>query len=181
MESINLVIVGGAVSLVSALATIIVQHWLNMRRVRRQLREYPSRVIYDKQMQFSEKVLTLFDRLNGYITRIDVWLGESGEKAREEVEEAARESHYVGVFSQVIDEYYLYLPKSFLEEARNLLTLCWELGQVPTQEGAYNAIKALFSFENKVRELMGVDALSTELLRAFGAGKKERQRVIKEE
>jgi len=33
MESINLVIVGGAVSLVSALATIIVQHWLNLRKV----------------------------------------------------------------------------------------------------------------------------------------------------
>ena len=181
MESINLVIVGGAVSLVSALATIIVQHWLDLRKVRSQLREYPSRIIYDKQMQFFERMLSLFDRLNGYITRIDVWLGESGKKAREEVEEAAKDSYHVGVFSQVIDEYYLYLPKSFLEEARNLLTLCRELGQDPTKEGAYNAIRALFSFENKVREQMGVDALSAELLKAFGAGKKERQRVIKEE
>jgi len=181
MESINLVIVGGAVSMVSALLTIIMQHWLSLRKVRSHLRESPSRIIYDKQMQFFDQVLPLLDELNGYITTIDVWLGEKGEKAKIKVQEAIKNSDCVGKFSKILEDYYIYLPSGLLREARNLLSLCWELMREPKTDITYNSINVLFSLENSIRKLMGIDALSSELLKAFGAGKKERQRLIKEE
>ena len=132
-------------------------------------------------MQFFDQVVPLFDELNGYITTIDVWLGEKGEKARIKVKEAIKNSDCVGKFSKILDDYYIYLPSGLLREARNLLSLCWELMREPTTNITYDSIQVLFSLENNIRKLMGIDALSTELLKAFGAGKKERQRVIKEE
>ena len=181
MESISLVIIGSCISLVSALSTIVVKHWLDLLKVRSQLREYPSRIIYDKQIQFIEKIIPLLDRLNGYITEIDVWLGEEGEDARVRIQEAVNNSDSVGSFSDILDDYYIYLPSGLLAEARNLRSLCWELMQKPTTDITYKAINALFGFENSMRKLVGIDSLSADLLKAFGTGKKERQRVIKEE
>lgn len=177
MELILPVIVGSAVGGFLTLSGVIIQHCFELRKLTLQLREYPSHIIYDKQMEFIKKVLPLFWKLNGYITRIDVWLGESGQKACAEVEEAANNNACVGEFFQVLDEYYLYLPKSFLEEAHNLLSLCWELGRSPTPDGAYHSIKTLFSFENSVRKLMGVDALSAELLKSFGTGQNQNKQL----
>ena len=105
----------------------------------------------------------------------------SGDERDWTVGGAIKNSECVGKFSKILDDYYIYLPSGLLREARNLLSLCWELMREPTTDITYDSIHVLFSFENSIRKLMGIDALSAELLKAFGAGKKERQRVIKEE
>lgn len=181
MVSILPVIIGSAVGGILTLAGVIIQHCFEIRKLTLQLKEYPSHIIYDKQMQFFNQVVPLFDELNGYITTIDVWLGEKGEKARIKVQEAIKNSDCVGKFSKILDDYYIYLPSGLLREARNLLSLCWELMRKPTTDITYDSIHVLFSFENSIRKLMGIDALSADLLKAFGADKKERQRLLKEE
>jgi hypothetical protein len=58
--------------------------------------------LHDKQIEFLDALSLLFDQINGYITTIDVWLGEKGDKAKAEVEKARQNTRcnveWKGVF-----------------------------------------------------------------------------------
>jgi len=169
MESpLKLLLIGSLISLISAIIGIILQYVLNMRRMLHESKLHPSHILYDKQIEFLDALSPLFDELNGYITRIDVWLWEKGEKAKAEVEQAVKNTSCLGNLQQLIQRYYLYLPSELLDRLNRLESECWSLSNRPDLDKTYTCINLLFETQNAVREFLGVDKLSQDLMKAIG-------------
>ena len=162
------IVFGGAISLASTLSVIFVQDALLVRRLIAERRQHPFRVVYDKQIAFFDELAPLLDEVNGYITRVDVWLGEASPNAPREVEKAAEANQSVGKPYDLLQRYYMYLPRDLLEEANGLAGECMLLSGAPTMEKTHSSTERLFAVQNSIRAFVGVDRLSKDFLKAFG-------------
>jgi len=163
-----LLVVGGLLTFLSAIGGFALNHWLDMRKAVMQSKQYPARVVYDKQIEFFDLVGPILLRLNDYITTIDAWLGETSEDAKLELQKAQHNSMCLTRLMGLLDRYYVYLPKGLVEEAKELHTECFVLSSSAKMERTQDCITRLVRFQNRIREYVGIDALSDELLRAFG-------------
>jgi hypothetical protein len=173
---VALILIGGAVSLISTLSTIVLSHWLEGRQLDRQVKRHPARVVYNKQTGFIDNTLPVLDRINGYITQIDVWLGETGPAANKKVAEAARSNKAVAELHDVLQRFYVYLPSELVEGTNALFAECLLLGSKPTHARVSKCYDALFSFQNSLRRSVGSEELSIELMRALGSRRRTRRR-----
>ena len=128
---IELVLVGGAISLVSTLAGVALQNWFDLLRARRLTRQYPTQVLFNKQTEFYDKLARLLPEINGYITTIDVWLGETSADAGKRVRHYAQEAESVWQLHELIEQYFMYLPNQIVEAANKLSTECISLSKKP--------------------------------------------------
>jgi len=168
MSSLTAILVGGAISITSAAVGILLQHFLSIRKLIHESRIHPSRVLYDKQIEFFDAVAPLFDQINGYITMIDVWLGEMPEKDKAEVKKAASNTACVSELDRLLQKYEMYLPSELLCKLNNLKWDCWSLSSKPDLDVTFRSINLLFEIQNLCREFLGVDKLSQDLMRAIG-------------
>jgi hypothetical protein len=165
---VSALIIGGLISLISAMIGIVLQHFLHMRRMLHESKTYPSRVLYDKQIEFLDALPPLLDQINSYITTIDVWLGEKSKKAKAEVEKAVKNTSCLWELEQLLQRYYMYLPSELLDRLKALNGECWSLSTRPDLDKTYRCINLLFETQNAVREYLGVDRLSQDLMKAMG-------------
>lgn len=170
-SKIALLLIGGLISLISALSGIILQHILAMRKLVTETRQHPFRVVYDKQTEFFDALAPILLELNSYITAIDVWLGETSRDAPAKVEKAAQNNQAVTKFDDLLQRYYMYLPEKLLEEANQLHSECMFLSSKPNSDKTYECINLLFSFQNSIRQFVGVEKLSEDFLKAFSPQK----------
>ena len=173
-DSVILIIVGGALTLVSSLATTILQHWLSLRKEEHETRRYPREVLFKKQTEFFDRVTPILQRVNEYITTIDVWLGGASPDAEQKVQEAAKKTGVVWEFHELMERFSMYLPDKMLLAGNALLGRCLQLSRLPTMKTAECCIRLLISFQNIIRECVGVDKLSEDLFKAFGVKQPER-------
>ena len=169
-------IIGGAISFVSAMGAIVLQHILSLRRMRYESKLHPSCVLYDKQIEFLDALPPVLDELNGYITTLDVLLGEKGEKVRAELQKAQANTTGITHLDGLIDQYHMYLPSELLLRVKKLSEECWWLEIHPDTEKTYNCINLLFETQNAIRRFVGVDKLSQDLMRAVGTKPSEMSR-----
>jgi len=169
-SSLTLVFVGGAISLVSTLATLLVSHWLELKRLSAQVKQYPTQVIYEKQTEFFDKAVAVLDEVNGYISQIDVWLAERGDTTKEQLRHAAANNEALTRLHELVGRYYMYLPEKLLRQADELFFECLRLGAAPSERQAHKCLDFLFSLQNTIREVVGIDAVSRDLLKAFSSG-----------
>jgi len=167
------IVIGAIVSLVSVVVTAILTHILDMRKLRINMKNYPSKVLYDKQTEFFDKLIPVLDRLNGYIAFIDVWLGENSDDAPEKVRQGAKENQCVGELNELIEKYHFYVPKDLLDEANELWARCIDLSSYQNTENTNKCINLFFKFQNSIRKFVGVEELSSDLLKAFGTKKEK--------
>ncbi len=160
-------LIGGLISLVTTLAVVIIQHRLAMQKMVIERRHHPFRVVYDKQIEFFDALAPILLDLNSYISTIDVWLGETSTNAKEKVKEAAENNQTLTKFYDLLQGYYMYLPEKLLEEANHLNSECMHLSSNPNTNKTLECIDLLFSFQNTIRESVGVEKLSEDFLRAF--------------
>jgi hypothetical protein len=168
MSSLTAVVVGGTISLVAAVIGILLQHFLSIRKLIHESRIHPSQVLYNKQIEFIDAMWPLFDQINGYITALDVWLGEHGEKAKREVEKAAKNTSFISEMDRLLNRYEMYIPSGLLGKLNDLKLKCWSLSSNPDPNVTFRAINLLFEIQNLVREFIGVDKLSLDLMKAIG-------------
>lgn len=169
MESpLSALIIGGLISLVSTMFTLVVQHFFHMRSMLHESKIYPSRVLYDKQIAFLDALPQLLDQINGYITTIDVWLAEKGEEAKVKVEKAVKNTSCLWELNQLLQRYYIYLPSELLDRLNTLSEECWFLSIKPDLDKTSRCIDLLFETQNAVREFLGADRLSRDLMKAMG-------------
>ncbi len=166
VQQVTLVIVGGAISLASAVAGILLKYWLDILQSKSKMREYPAHVLYDKQTAFYDELAKLLPKINSYITEIDVWLGE--DDARDHVAEAADKNQAITKLDSLLGKYYMYLPKRILSQAKVLFVECLFLRNSQTFERVKKCLDLLFDFENTVRTYIGIDTISRDLMKAFG-------------
>ena len=179
MESpLPLLLAGGLISLISAATGIWLQHFLNMRKMVHEAKLHPSRVLYDKQIEFLDSFSPLFDEINGYVTSIDVWLAERTETATVKVEEAMRNTSCLAEMDKLLHQYYLYIPSELLDKINTLSSTCWILSNAPDLDKTYQSINLLFETENAVREFVGVDKLSQDLMKAMGRKTPRKQKKV---
>ncbi len=168
-SSIILVLIGGLISLVSTTTGIFIKYWFDKKKLESQIKLHPMQVLYNKQTEFFDKLAPLLLEINSYITTIDVWLGVTTEDAKKRVQKAASNTSSLAKFDNLLQQYYMYLPEKLIKDADELHSQCMELSIIPNTNLTYNCVNKLFSFQNSIRENVGIDKLSTDLLRAFGS------------
>lgn len=161
------ILIGGLISLVSVLAGIYLQHILSMKKLIAETRQYPFQVVYNKQTEFFNELALILPDLNSYITAIDVWLGEKTSDAPMKVKQLAGNDQAVSRFYELIQKYFMYLPGRLLEEANHLHSECMILSSRPDMNKTYECINLLFSFQNLIREFVGIEKLSKDFMKAF--------------
>jgi len=177
VSAFTLVLVGGLISLVSTVSGIFISHWLEAKRESRQVKRYPTEVLYNKQTEFFDKVVTILDEVNGYITEIDVWLGEKGEEANERLTKAVDRNIPIGRLHDLLQQYYIYLPEKLVDDIDTLFFESLNLRNTPTHKQVQKCFDLLFALQNRIREVVGTDSLSRDLLQAFstaGSSKKDK-------
>jgi len=175
-SSIKFVLIGGLISLVSTHTGIFIKYWLDKKKLESQIKNHPIQVLYNKQTEFFDKLAPLLLEINSYITTVDVWVGKTTDNAQKRVQNAASNNSSVTKFDDLLQQYYMYLPEKLLYEANELHSQCMFLGNSPSQKLAYDSINKLFSFQNTIREFVGIDKLSCDLLKAFGSQKEKDQK-----
>ena len=168
MESVVLVLIGGLVSMISAAVTVLLQHRWERQKLDIQSRQHFTQIVYAKQTEFFDKVYPILGKINSYITAIIVWLEEKGENDKSKSNRTTTRIRPVMDLYQLIEQYYVYLPKGLLEAANELVSLCMSLNASPDMKGADECMESWFSFQNVMREFAGIDKLSTDLMKAFG-------------
>jgi len=168
MSTIIALILGGLISLISAVVGIVLQHLLSIRKMVHESKVHPSRVLYDKQVEFLDALAPLFDRINGYITTIDVWLAEDDDQTKAELKKALRNSECFTELEQLLQKYNFYIPSELLDKLNTLRREYWLLSNHPDLNKTSHAINLLFETQNFVREFVGVDKLSQDLMKALG-------------
>lgn len=174
-SSIKLVLIGGLVSLLSTLAGMILQHWLEKQKITIQARQHLTQIVYAKQTEFFDKLSPILAEINGYITTIGVWLAEKDKEAKEKVKQAANKNGRVAEFHDLLEQYYMYLPKELLEEANELFVECMFLGNSPSENRAHDCMEKLLGFQNLIREVIGIDRLSTDLMKVLASNGKNNE------
>jgi hypothetical protein len=177
-NSVKLVLIGGLISLVSTLAGIALEHWFYLLKQKRETRTYPAEVLFNKQTEFYDKAAHILPEINGYITTVDVWLFEKSPDAKRKAQDAAKKTGPIWEFNELMEGFSMYLPEKILLAGNELFAECTFLSNSPTLERTSRCIDLLFSFQNTIRECVGVDKISDDLIKAFGAH--ERKRLVTE-
>ena len=167
-NSVVLVLVGGFVSLVSALAGIAFQHHLEMRKVRVQFKQHPMSVVYNKQTEFLERLAPVLLDINSYITEVGAWLAEQSPRGIKRATDAAAKNECLSKLDDLIQHYYAFLPEKLIRQSHELFSECLLLSSSPASDQADKCINVLFEFQNKIREFVGIDQLSRDFLQIFG-------------
>lgn len=107
-----------------------------------------------------------------YITTLNVWLGESGEKAQANIKINSEKTNKFWPLKELMDAYYIYLPKRVIESINKLFFECALLSNNPTIEKTDNATKTLHLLGNALRTCVGIDTISDDLFEAFSNSKK---------
>jgi len=162
-------ILGGLISLISVVVSIVLQHILSIRKMVHESKVYPSHVLYDKQIEFFDALAPLFGQINGYITAIDVWLTEKNNKAKNELKKAAQNNECLAELDQLLEKYNLYLPSEPLKKLTALESELWLLSINPNLDKASHTLNLLFETQNFIREFVGVNKLSQDLMKVIGS------------
>jgi hypothetical protein len=169
-------LIGSLISLISTVTGITLKHWLDNRRMKIALKEYPIRVLYDKQTEFLDKLSPLLSEINGYLSKIDVWLNEKSPEAKQKVKESAEANKPLGDMHQLIEQYFMYLPEKVIKEGEELFTHSLELTISQSSEKVWECFDILFKFQNIIRDFVGVENLSKDLLKSFGKQKRQQDK-----
>jgi len=170
-------IIGALISFIATTGGIVLQHYLSLGKQKAETRQNASRLLYVKQIEFYDKLLAAIPVINEYITTVNVWLGESGEKAQNNVKVNAAKTDKFWPLQELMDAYYIYLPKSVLESTNELLTKCFLIANKPTIKKTDNATEALHSLINVLRTCVGIDRISSDLFKAFASTQKSANQV----
>ncbi|MFB3896948.1 MAG: hypothetical protein ACE14V_11670 [bacterium] len=118
--------------------------------------------------------------MNGFITTIDVWLQENTPEAKENVNSSSQRTKSLWEFQELLDRYSIYLPENIIRAGREFFVECLSLSNLPSKQKAEQCINLLFSFQNTIRDCVGADRISTELLKSFGTKQINRQETKKD-
>ena len=63
-EPLKLVLIGGAVSLISTLAGAAFQNWFELIKQTRETRRYPTQILFNKQVEFYDKIAKFIPKVH---------------------------------------------------------------------------------------------------------------------
>jgi hypothetical protein len=179
-QSINLVLVGGALSLFSGLVGYSFQYLLSALDKKRVVRQYPAQIVFNKQVEYIEKVSPHFQELVNYVRLIkeipDFFVvGETTYfEAYKVVSEQMGENKSPRTLKTLTDEYYFFLPENVIQLVAEIETMHIAFINRPLGKNDIEGfIKNFIAFQNALRSMMGVETISKELYDAFNNKEKE--------
>jgi hypothetical protein len=176
-NQVTLLLIGGLISLVSTLAATTLQHWFDLQKKDRETRQHLTQILYSKQTRFYDKAAQILSALNGYITTVNVLLGETGQDPkRMAAASAQRVQRAASDLNDLMESYWMYLPAEVLKAGNALFMACVFLSRSPKVEQTDTCMNALLSLQNTIRLCTGVDKISSDLLRALGTQAREKDR-----
>jgi len=151
----------------------VLQYVLELRKRRAQLKDYPSRILYDRQLQFIDAAAPVLVEVNTYLNRVQAWLGVGT------MDRAQQEADYNDCIAKLfglIETHQNYLPAELLMAVEELTKHCMLLQTVGglTLEQVDRARDQAFTLQNKIRRFVGIDAVSAELIRALDESRPRR-------
>jgi hypothetical protein len=171
ISPLTLLLVGGLVSLVSTISGIVVTHWLEVRREAKKVKQHPTEVVYNKQTEFFDKIVIILDQINGYLTEIDVWLEEDSDKPQKRLKQVVAHNEPLTLLTELLEKYYIYLPNKIVDDTNTLFLECIKLLSHTSHGQVEKCFNLLFNLQNIIREVIGTDALSHDLFKAFGSSR----------
>ena len=132
--------------------------------------EHPSQIVYNKQIEFFDRVAPLLFELNNYvgdITSIQVF-DKNDDNYEKLLKRTAGDNQAVKDFYELVESYYVYLPQELLVKAAGVRESCFVLeGGYMNEKHTATALGCLVSFQDSVREFIGIDKLSEDLFKAL--------------
>ena len=171
-HELMLVFAGGVVSLVTYSVSLLIQHFTEVRKLTQQLRQHPTTIVYDKQKEFVEKFSPIFRMLSKDITSIGFHSIEGSPNPAINVGNLMGKNSSLEKFSNLIDEYYPFLSSHILSKANDLFLECGKLRSASSFDKVDSCLCTLNQFLNALRNSIGVDDISKELLNAFNIKKR---------
>ena len=114
--------------------------------------EYRGTVLFDKQVEFFEKLMPVLHEVNCYVTTLDVWCGDKGKDARQAFKKALKRNGCVKALQELLDQYYIYVPEALSNEVSQLHLQSSKLENSSTQEATAACTELLFGVQNSIRK-----------------------------
>ncbi len=171
-EQILLLVVGSIITLVTTLIILAVKR-------RHETRRYPTEVLFNKQTEY-------YDRIAQALPAVGAFAESVGDRAIplaewDSAKVANDRNRPVVELHELTERYSMYLPEKVLRaewalffECRRL-SVCTAPSRAQSADDASHCTDLLYSFQNAVRESVGADKISEDLLKAFGAEKETRR------
>ena len=176
-NSIKLVLVTGLITFASTAGGYFLQYIIDRLKKKDELRRYPAEVLFNKQTEFYDKVVNIFPEIYSYIMTIIQWLSETStsQNAKLKAQEASKETNPIWKFKHLNDAYLIYLPEKILFSGNDLINEFISLSESLTGEKTLHCLDLFFSYQKTIRQCVGVDKISEDLLRAFGTHAREKE------
>lgn len=136
-----------------------------------QLRHQQAQLLYAKQVEFCENAVSALKQLNSYVSSVAAAMTAPDTSAAVPNVLGTQFGDGTGpvdAFYDLVNQYYLYLPRTLLDECLKLWAECVELSLRCSTSQVANTMQQLFAVQNAVREVIGVGPLSAELSKALG-------------
>ena len=114
--------------------------------------EYRAMVIFDKQVEFFEKLMPVLHEVNCYVTTLDVWCGDKGKDTGQAFKKALKKSDCVKALQELLDQYYIYVPEALSNEISQLHLQSIKLENSSTQEAIAACAELLFGLQDNIRK-----------------------------
>jgi len=166
--SIIQVLIVGILPFIGAILGFLFSYWIEKSKTKALVKEYPTKIVYDKQTEFFDQLPPLFDNMDGYITSIKAYLNEGKvTDYQKDLEKSKPNTESIDKLIKLIHEYYFYLPAELYHELGTLINLCFKVREIPDIKFAKEANDKLFHLKNKIRKYIGTEKISEDLLKAF--------------
>ena len=114
--------------------------------------DHRAMVLFDKQVEFFDKLMPVLHNVNCYITTLEVWSGETGKTAGKQLKNTLKKDACFKALQELLDQYYIYIPEDVSSKADQLQLHCLMLQNTQLQDATAGCIDLLFGLQNDIRK-----------------------------
>lgn len=114
--------------------------------------DYRSIRLFDKQIEFFDKLMPVLHEVNCYITTLDVWSGETGKAAGKQLRKALKKDACLRALQEILEQYYVYIPEDLSSELNQLHLRCMMLANSQADDATVACADLLLGLQNNIRE-----------------------------
>ncbi len=116
------------------------------------IRDFKSIVLFDKQIEFFDKLMPVLHAVNCYVTKLEVWSGEAGKAAGKQLKRALKKKACFKALQELFDQYYVYIPEDLSNQVDQLYFRGLELANNPREQEVKSCLELLFCLRDNIRK-----------------------------
>lgn len=165
-------ILAAVISLTSVIITIIIQHFLEINKIKHQLKNYPTTIIYNKQLDFFDKISQeMIGILIDVTTRIEInkdkdnYITKNMQALRDKLLLHTDNIHKISI------QYFLFIPAKMSSSISGFMNSCYDLMSELTYDKSKVCLAKYNELASEIRKCIGIDEISEDLISSFNVGR----------